>query len=142
VSRACLPSLPLHARTHAADDDAKKRVRMSGGGATSTAVKRSRYEEDVLINNHTAVWGSWWADGAWGLATRAATQPSKTATAQVRCGMRCGVVLAAARAHERGWPLTAQAVPVLAPLARSRHTLRLGAHPMSSCCHHHHRQGW
>uniref|UniRef100_A0A383WHT7 Pre-mRNA-splicing factor SLU7 n=1 Tax=Tetradesmus obliquus TaxID=3088 RepID=A0A383WHT7_TETOB len=30
--------------------------------------KRSRYEEDVLINNHTAVWGSWWSDGAWGYA--------------------------------------------------------------------------
>lgn len=27
---------------------------------------RSRYEEDVLINNHTAVWGSYWRDGAWG----------------------------------------------------------------------------
>eukprot|EP00882_Tetradesmus_deserticola_P016769 GHRQ01017929.1.p2 GENE.GHRQ01017929.1~~GHRQ01017929.1.p2 ORF type:complete len:183 (+),score=104.68 GHRQ01017929.1:196-744(+) len=27
-----------------------------------------RYEEDVLINNHTAVWGSWWSDGAWGFA--------------------------------------------------------------------------
>ena len=26
---------------------------------------RSRYEEDVLINNHTAVWGSWWHDGQW-----------------------------------------------------------------------------
>jgi hypothetical protein len=26
---------------------------------------KSRYEEDVLINNHTAVWGSWWADGQW-----------------------------------------------------------------------------
>eukprot|EP00887_Chlorella_sp_A99_P007525 scaffold2.g7525.t1 len=29
---------------------------------------RSRYEEDVLVNNHTAVWGSWWSDGAWGYA--------------------------------------------------------------------------
>lgn len=28
----------------------------------------SRYEEDVLLGNHTAVWGSWWADGAWGYA--------------------------------------------------------------------------
>jgi pre-mRNA-processing factor SLU7 len=27
-----------------------------------------RYEEDVLINNHTAVWGSWWSDGTWGYA--------------------------------------------------------------------------
>lgn len=27
---------------------------------------RSRYEEDVYINNHTSVWGSFWCDGAWG----------------------------------------------------------------------------
>jgi pre-mRNA-processing factor SLU7 len=27
-----------------------------------------RYDEDVLINNHTAVWGSWWHDGSWGYA--------------------------------------------------------------------------
>ena len=26
---------------------------------------KSRYEEDVMVNNHTAVWGSWWNDGAW-----------------------------------------------------------------------------
>lgn len=27
---------------------------------------RSRYEEDVSINNHTSVWGSYWRDGVWG----------------------------------------------------------------------------
>lgn len=27
---------------------------------------RSRYEEDVYINNHTTVWGSYWCDGIWG----------------------------------------------------------------------------
>lgn len=27
---------------------------------------RSRYEEDVLINNHTTVWGSYWNNGSWG----------------------------------------------------------------------------
>jgi hypothetical protein len=27
-----------------------------------------RYEEDVLINNHTSVWGSWWQEGVWGYA--------------------------------------------------------------------------
>lgn len=30
------------------------------------AVARSKYEEDVLINNHTCIWGSYWADGSWG----------------------------------------------------------------------------
>lgn len=27
---------------------------------------RSRYEEDVYINNHTSVWGSFWSDLQWG----------------------------------------------------------------------------
>ena len=26
----------------------------------------SKYKEDVLVNNHTAVWGSWWKDFKWG----------------------------------------------------------------------------
>lgn len=30
------------------------------------AVVRSKYEEDVLINNHTCIWGSFWKDGFWG----------------------------------------------------------------------------
>jgi len=32
------------------------------------AVARSKYEEDVLIHNHTAVWGSYWENGEWGFA--------------------------------------------------------------------------
>jgi pre-mRNA-processing factor SLU7 len=31
-------------------------------------MRQSRWEEDVLINNHTSVWGSWWSDGRWGYA--------------------------------------------------------------------------
>ncbi|KAM7000346.1 pre-mRNA-splicing factor SLU7 [Tautogolabrus adspersus] len=30
------------------------------------AVARSKYEEDVLISNHTCIWGSFWKDGFWG----------------------------------------------------------------------------
>ncbi|XP_006002644.1 pre-mRNA-splicing factor SLU7 [Latimeria chalumnae] len=30
------------------------------------AIARSKYEEDVLINNHTCIWGSYWRDGQWG----------------------------------------------------------------------------
>ncbi|CAH1257821.1 SLU7 [Branchiostoma lanceolatum] len=30
------------------------------------AVTKSKYEEDVLINNHTAIWGSYWREGRWG----------------------------------------------------------------------------
>ncbi|WOL18966.1 pre-mRNA-splicing factor SLU7 [Canna indica] len=31
-----------------------------------TSLPRSKYEEDVYINNHTTVWGSWWKDSQWG----------------------------------------------------------------------------
>ncbi|KAK4408146.1 Pre-splicing factor SLU7 [Sesamum angolense] len=31
-----------------------------------TALPKSKYEEDVYINNHTSVWGSWWKDHQWG----------------------------------------------------------------------------
>lgn len=30
------------------------------------AVPKSKYEEDVFINNHSTVWGSWWKDHQWG----------------------------------------------------------------------------
>ncbi|EER24442.1 mRNA splicing protein [Coccidioides posadasii str. Silveira] len=29
---------------------------------------KSKYAEDVLINNHTSVWGSWWSSFKWGYA--------------------------------------------------------------------------
>lgn len=36
-------------------------------GALRTETK-SKYPEDVLINNHISVWGSWWKDFQWGYA--------------------------------------------------------------------------
>lgn len=30
------------------------------------AIAHSKYEEDVLINNHKSIWGSFWCDGKWG----------------------------------------------------------------------------
>ncbi|KAF2839046.1 hypothetical protein M501DRAFT_758535 [Patellaria atrata CBS 101060] len=36
-------------------------------GAPETKSK-SKYTEDVFINNHTSVWGSWWRDFKWGYA--------------------------------------------------------------------------
>ncbi|KAM7220030.1 Pre-mRNA splicing Prp18-interacting factor domain containing protein [Rhypophila decipiens] len=36
-------------------------------GAPRKAAK-SKYAEDVLVNNHTSVWGSWWSDFKWGYA--------------------------------------------------------------------------
>ena len=32
------------------------------------AVPRSKYAEDVYINNHTSAWGSWWSNFQWGYA--------------------------------------------------------------------------
>ncbi|KAI1379183.1 Pre-mRNA splicing Prp18-interacting factor-domain-containing protein [Hypoxylon crocopeplum] len=29
---------------------------------------RSKYAEDVFVNNHTSVWGSWWSNFKWGYA--------------------------------------------------------------------------
>ncbi|CAI7902499.1 unnamed protein product [Closterium sp. NIES-54] len=37
-------------------------------GQEKLVVARSRYEEDVYVNNHTSVWGSFWKDGQWGYA--------------------------------------------------------------------------
>ena len=31
-------------------------------------ITKSKYAEDVFINNHTSVWGSWWANFQWGYA--------------------------------------------------------------------------
>ena len=32
------------------------------------AVVKSKYEEDVCVNNHSSVWGSYWREGQWGFA--------------------------------------------------------------------------
>ncbi|KAL8863472.1 MAG: hypothetical protein Q9178_000153 [Gyalolechia marmorata] len=32
------------------------------------AVAKTKYSEDILINNHTSVWGSWWTNFQWGYA--------------------------------------------------------------------------
>ncbi|KAJ8765184.1 hypothetical protein K2173_011444 [Erythroxylum novogranatense] len=32
----------------------------------SYLIPKSKYEEDIWINNHTSVWGSWWKDHQWG----------------------------------------------------------------------------
>ncbi|KAF2139946.1 uncharacterized protein K452DRAFT_231171 [Aplosporella prunicola CBS 121167] len=38
-----------------------------GGIKGAPKVKaKSKYPEDVLINNHTSVWGSWWSNFQWG----------------------------------------------------------------------------
>ena len=46
-------------------------VEYDESGGVKGEVKRtatSKYKEDVLINNHTSVWGSWWSNFEWGYA--------------------------------------------------------------------------
>ena len=45
--------------------DDKGRVK---GALESKKEEKSMYPEDVMINNHTSVWGSWWKDFKWGYA--------------------------------------------------------------------------
>lgn len=44
-----------------ADDDAG-----AGAGDRARPRRKSKYPEDVMINNHTSVWGSWWHNFRWG----------------------------------------------------------------------------
>lgn len=53
---------------------------------------KSRYEEDVLINNHTCVWGSWWRDGQWGFACCHSTVKNSYCTGKVRAPRGVGWV--------------------------------------------------
>lgn len=43
--------------------DAKGRLK-----SLAAKKEKSMYAEDVKVNNHTAVWGSWWKDFKWGYA--------------------------------------------------------------------------
>ena len=46
-------------------------VEYDDSGAIRGALKmetKSKYPEDILINNHKSVWGSWWANFQWGYA--------------------------------------------------------------------------
>lgn len=49
--------------------ESEKYVEYDESGAIKGAPKikaKSKYPEDVLINNHTSAWGSWWANFQWG----------------------------------------------------------------------------
>jgi pre-mRNA-processing factor SLU7 len=55
----------------AAVTESEKYVEYDESGAIKGAPKaiaKSKYPEDVLINNHTSVWGSWWSNFQWGHA--------------------------------------------------------------------------
>jgi len=63
---------PLAAKLRdAAVSESEKYVEYDESGAVKGAPKaiaKSKYPEDVMINNHTTVWGSWWSNFKWGYA--------------------------------------------------------------------------
>ena len=51
--------------------ESEKYVEYDESGAikgTPKTIATSKYPEDLLINNHTSVWGSWWSNFKWGYA--------------------------------------------------------------------------
>lgn len=51
--------------------ESEKYVEYDESGAIKGAPKahsKSKYPEDVLINNHMSIWGSWWSNFQWGYA--------------------------------------------------------------------------
>lgn len=62
---------PAPRREAAVVEESERYVEYDASGAVKgqpKALARSKYAEDVLVNNHTAVWGSWWKDFRWGYA--------------------------------------------------------------------------
>ncbi|KAI1417452.1 Pre-mRNA splicing Prp18-interacting factor-domain-containing protein [Hypoxylon sp. FL1857] len=64
------PELPAALR-EAAVTESEQFVEYDESGLIKGAPKvaaKSKYAEDVHINNHTSVWGSWWSNFKWGYA--------------------------------------------------------------------------
>ncbi|KAL2269410.1 hypothetical protein VTJ83DRAFT_1594 [Remersonia thermophila] len=65
------PEVPEAVRAVAAVTESETFVEYDEAGLIKGAPRkeaRSKYAEDVYINNHTSVWGSWWSDFKWGYA--------------------------------------------------------------------------
>ncbi|KAL8681507.1 MAG: hypothetical protein Q9186_002393 [Xanthomendoza sp. 1 TL-2023] len=61
------PTIP----TDSAITENEKYIEYDESGAVKGApevLAKTKYPEDVLINNHTSVWGSWWKSFLWGYA--------------------------------------------------------------------------
>ncbi|KAI1137465.1 Pre-mRNA splicing Prp18-interacting factor-domain-containing protein [Hypoxylon sp. FL0543] len=64
------PELPAALR-EAAVTESEQFVEYDESGLIKGAPKvaaKSKYAEDIYINNHTSVWGSWWSNFKWGYA--------------------------------------------------------------------------
>ena len=83
------------------------------------AKAHSRYDEDVYINNHTAVWGSFWRDGAWGYACCCST------VKQSYCVGQAGVQAEKAQARCHGRPVK----PLCVATTGREHDVPCSEHP-------------
>jgi len=59
-----------------------------------TGTPKSKYEEDVILNNHTKIWGSYFEDGQWGFAC------CKNLTKNSYCTGRAGIAAKEQIVHE------------------------------------------
>ncbi|CAG8980102.1 hypothetical protein HYALB_00013553 [Hymenoscyphus albidus] len=95
--------------------ESEKYIEYDESGAIKGAPKtkaKSKYPEDVLINNHTLTWGSWWANFQWGYAcchslvkNSYCTGEEGKAAFEEASGMRSGGALnGEAPAKEIEWP--------------------------------------
>lgn len=63
----------------------EKYVEYDEFGGVKGAIKaeaKSKYAEDVLINNHTTVWGSWWKNFQWGYSCCHSTMKNSYCTGE------------------------------------------------------------
>ena len=77
-----LKPTPLH---ETAITENERFVEYDETGAIKGAPKRatkSKYAEDVLINNHKSVWGSWWCNFQWGYACCSSTVKNSYCTGE------------------------------------------------------------
>lgn len=98
----------------AAVTESERYVEYDESGAIKGAPKviaKSKYPEDVLINNHTAVWGSWWSNFKWGYAcchsmikNSYCTGEDGKAAFEEADRLRTGGVLVEEPAKEIEWP--------------------------------------
>ena len=65
------PQQPPSSLRHAAITENEQYVEYDESGDVKGAPKviaKSKYPEDVFVNNHSSVWGSWWSNFQWGYA--------------------------------------------------------------------------
>ncbi len=139
VSKAAMPAsmrdLTVMESERYAEYDESGRIK----GAPKV-VHKSRYPEDVMNNNHTSVWGSWWSNFKWGYACCHSMIKNSYCTGEAgkeafeeENKLRAGALIEEAEApKEIGWhdknkaPLTAKEPEKLAATKRTLDEMQAG----------------